>query len=170
MLADRNKFTNFAYLIIACIGIGTLGYLAYGWSLGETRKFADIIFDGTMAAAFAWFVQLAPQISILSGRLLTHKHKHAKTFSYALAIVFNLLDCWTNFGAFTILMTTPGNFSQGLHPSIMAIAEPLGYAVAFGVTWAEELMILWAGSAFEMAKTLWPTGRRQARPAGAGGD
>ena len=142
MAINWSKVSDTATLVAISIVIWALGWVSYGWSLGETEKLSVYIF-ADYAIYFSWIVQLGPQVFIVLGKLLWKRNRKMAITMYVLAVAFNLIDAVTNIGAFSMMVGA--GFGGGLPAFVQGILKPLGYTCAFLVTWAEEVMILLVG-------------------------
>ena len=137
------------YLGIVIAAMVTMGQLAYGWSLGETRDFALLIFD-EWALAASWGIQLGPQALLLLYGLT--QERRVRHMALAGAIGLNGLDAMTNVAAF--YEYTQVADTSNVAPIVASAARVMGYIFALAVTWFEEVFVLLAGVALHLVALL----------------
>jgi hypothetical protein len=145
------------YLIIIGVTIASIWQLSFGWSLGETTKFATVSIGADYAKYVSYLVQFGPNIFFLLVPLVKNGAMR-KVFVF-LAVGLNLIDATTNIGAYSIYrqgVTNPANVA----PWVGDMANAIGWILCLLVTWGEEAMIYLVGLAFQVfANLLEDTGR-----------
>lgn len=142
------------YAIALGIGIVALITLAYTWSLSQTQLlFSAIMPSAALAFTAALFIQLLPQAAFTTANSARVKAMLGiMVLMIIVGVAANAIDALTNVAA----------FDETWNPEVFAARSPLftelaywiGMVVAVGITFAEELVLIFFAAWLELVAEI----------------